>query len=116
MEESCSGNWDVVQGVSVSGDRDRLESSFGEPLHIPGLLSQAGTCYEGLPAIHSFPNWKGGHRLLLHFGKLPFQHGPDEATGSVSLLFQVIELGFEIERVTESRFVRDLAYPSSLKN
>ena len=49
-----------------------------------------------LPAIHSFANGKGRDRFLLHFGKLPFQHGPDEATGRVSLLFQVIELGFEI--------------------
>lgn len=52
---------------------------------------------ERLPAIHSLPNWKGRNRLLLHFGKLPFQHGSDETAGRVSLLFQVIELGFEIE-------------------
>jgi len=63
----------------------------------PQPVSHDQAYHKGLPTIHSFPNWKGRHRFLLHFGKLPFQHGPDEATGRVSLLFQVIELGFEID-------------------
>jgi hypothetical protein len=60
-------------------------------------LSHDQACHKWLPAIHSFPNWNGRHKLLLPFGKLPFQHGPDEATGRVSLLFQAIELGFEMD-------------------
>jgi hypothetical protein len=52
---------------------------------------------KGLSAARSFPSVKRRHRFFLHFGELSFQHGPDEAAGGISLLFQAIELGFEID-------------------
>jgi hypothetical protein len=82
---------DLRLPASTVLELDRLTAS--QP---PQHLSLDQAYHKRLSAIHSFPNWKGRHRFLLHLGKLPFQHSPDEAASRVSLLFQVIELGFEI--------------------
>ncbi len=83
----------TYQCFTIDCSRMRSVNRFTAP---PPLLS-CSHVNNRLPAIHPLTNWKRRHRLLFHFGELPFQHGSDEAAGRVSLLFQVIELSFKVE-------------------